>query len=302
MLFNDKKLNDTLLDLSRRLRLPESFLPIVEHIYQPLAEIIVNQAAKSPDTTFISINGCQGSGKTTLTLFLKAILEQRFEKSAAIISLDDFYLKKKERLELSQIVHPLFVTRGVPGTHDLQLMEDTIGKLLGSQQVSLPVFDKLSDDRLEQNQWIKQAPAQVVLFEGWCNNSPAQDNEALVNPVNELERVEDKDGKWRTYANDMLKKYNQQVFNKADIKLMLLAPSFDNVFRWRKNQEDKLALDSENSHRQVMDSSQLKRFIQHYERITRHSIEYMPQHVADLVVPINDAQQLTEIRVNNHGV
>ena len=106
MLFNDKKLNDTLLGLSRRLRLPESFLPIVEHIYQPLAEIIVNQAAKSLDTTFVSINGCQGSGKTTLTLFLKTILEQRFEKSAAIISLDDFYLKKKERLELSQTVHP----------------------------------------------------------------------------------------------------------------------------------------------------------------------------------------------------
>lgn len=300
MHLNDKKLNDTLNDLITQLRLPETFQLIVENIYLPLSEILNNHANAVSKTTFISINGCQGSGKTTLTTFLKAILEKYFDKSVAIISLDDFYLKKHERVELSQTVHPLFITRGVPGTHDLALMEDTIGQLLHSHPVNLPVFDKLTDDRLEPGQWIKQDPAEIVLFEGWCNSSPTQEDKDLVNPVNDLEREEDKDAKWRTYANDMLKKYNSNVFNSADVNLMLLAPGFDNVYQWRKNQEDKLAINSKGSDKKVMDSAQLKRFIQHYERITRHSIDTMPEEVADIVIPLSDKQHLTEIRAK-HG-
>lgn len=299
MNFNDRQLNKSLQDLIAQLRLPETFQPIVEQIYLPLSEILNNHANQASGTTFISINGCQGSGKTTLTIFLKTILEKAFGKSAAIISLDDFYLKKNERIALSKKVHPLFVTRGVPGTHDLELMTDTIGQLLEASPVMLPVFDKLMDDRLEKKHWHNQAPAEVVLFEGWCNNSPAQDESALINPVNELERNEDQSAKWRSYANDMLKKYNQNFFNDADIKLMLLAPGFENVFQWRKNQEQKLALDNKESNKKIMNSAELQRFIQHYERITRHSIEHMPEQVADIVIPINDAQQLTEIKVRN---
>ena len=277
MNFNDRQLNKSLQDLIAQLRLPETFQPIVEQIYLPLSEILNNYANQASGTTFISINGCQGSGKTTLTIFLKTILENAFGKSAAIISLDDFYLKKNERITLSKKVHPLFVTRGVPGTHDLELM----------------------NDRLEKKHWHNQVPAEVVLFEGWCNNSPAQDESALINPVNELEQNEDQSAKWRTYANDMLKKYNQNIFNDADIKLMLLAPGFENVFQWRKNQEQKLALDNKESNKKIMNSAELQRFIQHYERITRHSIELIPEQVADIVIPINDAQQLTEIKVSN---
>lgn len=300
MHFNDKKLNDTLNDLISELRLPESFRFIVENIYLPLSEILNNHANAESKTTFISINGCQGSGKTTLTTFLKTILEKGFDKSVAIISLDDFYLKKHERIQLSQTVHPLFITRGVPGTHDLGLMEDTIGQLLSFQPVNLPVFDKLIDDRVEPDQWIKQQPAEIVLFEGWCNSSPAQEEKDLVSPVNDLERDEDKEAIWRTYANEMLKKYNSNIFTKADIHLMLLAPGFENVFQWRKNQEDKLAMSAKSTDKKVMDSLQLKRFIQHYERITRHSIETMPKDVADLVIPLSEKQDLTEIRVK-HG-
>ncbi len=299
MYFDDKKLTDTLNDLITQLRLPESFRPNIENIYLPLSEMLNNHANAETKTTFISINGCQGSGKTTLTAFLKTILESRFGKSVAIISLDDFYLKKHERVELSQTVHPLFITRGVPGTHDLGLMEDTIGQLLDAQAVSLPVFDKLTDDRLEPVQWIKQEPADMVLFEGWCNSSPAQHDDNLLEPVNELERDEDREAIWRIYANDMLKKYNENLFDRADINLMLLAPGFENVFQWRRNQEDKLALDSKGTEAKVMDSYQLKRFIQHYERITRHSITAMPDRVADIVIPLSEKQQLTGIRIRD---
>ena len=38
-----------------------------------------------------------------------------------MLSLDDLYLPKAERLRLARDVHPLLATRGVPGTHDVAL-------------------------------------------------------------------------------------------------------------------------------------------------------------------------------------
>ena len=54
------------------------------------------------------------------------------------ISIDDFYKTQKERLNLSKKVHPMLATRGVPGTHDVQMMlnffkkqkETTLRKLI----------------------------------------------------------------------------------------------------------------------------------------------------------------------------
>ena len=38
------------------------------------------------------------------------------------ISIDDFYKTRKDRLALSKKIHPMLLTRGVPGTHDIDIM------------------------------------------------------------------------------------------------------------------------------------------------------------------------------------
>ena len=50
---------------------------------------------------------------------------------------------------MSKKIHPLFLTRGVPGTHDVSLINNTIKKLKKKKfkTVLIPKFDKSIDDR-----------------------------------------------------------------------------------------------------------------------------------------------------------
>ena len=55
------------------------------------------------------------------------------------MSLDDFYLPRAERVDLAKSIHPLAITRGPPGTHDVETLVDVIKK-----------FNKALDDRLKK--------------------------------------------------------------------------------------------------------------------------------------------------------
>ncbi|MEY4952978.1 MAG: hypothetical protein RL299_1402, partial [Pseudomonadota bacterium] len=173
--------------------LPSTFL---NHIRAALP------AARKP--LVLGICGAQGSGKTTLVSALAAALEAE-GVAAASVSLDDLYLTRAERLELAQTVHPLFATRGVPGTHDVALGLATLDALERGEAVPLPRFDKGNDDRAPMESW-PAAPkgVQVLLLEGWCLGARPQGPEALAQPVNALEAEEDPDGRWRAHANTAL--------------------------------------------------------------------------------------------------
>ena len=70
------------------------------------------------ETLFLGLSGGQGAGKTTVVGILKIILKKYFKRKIETVSIDDFYKTLKERIQMSKRVHPLFKTRGVPGTHD----------------------------------------------------------------------------------------------------------------------------------------------------------------------------------------
>ncbi|MDI6623654.1 MAG: FAD-binding domain-containing protein, partial [Brevundimonas sp.] len=114
----------------------------------------------------IAVVGAQGSGKTTLAREAAA----RF--GAAQISIDDVYLTRAEREALAREVHPLFVTRGPPGTHDLALLQGLIDALSTAgpdDQTLIPDFDKRGDDRRPRERWraFRGRPS-AVLFDAWC--------------------------------------------------------------------------------------------------------------------------------------
>jgi len=280
--------------LIKELRLPSSFKETMQGIYAPLIELVLSQ--KQNDVLFISINGAQGTGKSTLTLFLKQLIEAEFQHRVAAFSLDDFYLTRTQREDLSQQVHPLFITRGVPGTHDLDLLASSMESLLDGQGCSIPRFNKAIDDRYDKSDWLNvNKPVDIILFEGWCNNSPVQTAEELIKPINELEANEDKQGIWRHYCNDMLAQYHSRIFSRADMCIMLKAPDFEHIFEWRRLQEQKLREDARpGQHDRIMNDEQLKRFIQHYERISRHTLETLP-NTADVVLPVAEDHSITEI-------
>lgn len=285
--------------LIEELRLPAGFEANIDNIYLPLSRIILDEIQQRP--ILVSINGTQGSGKSTMTRFLKDILEEELQTDVAVMSLDDFYLRRDDRVRLAETVHPLLQTRGVPGTHELPLLESVLDSLSHEQPCRIPVFDKATDDRKPESDWITiDTPGPVILFEGWCNNSPVQEDSALVEPVNELERDEDADATWRRYVNQQLKDYHDRIFGRTDLCVMLRPPDFECVYRWRSLQEQKLRDASEHNRDddRVMDDAQLKRFIQHYERLTRHSLQHLPAQ-ADVVIPVDAEHRLTGIKVTD---
>ena len=71
---------------------------------------------KKGKTLFLGVSGGQGSGKTTVTGILKIILKKFFKRQIHVSSIDDFYKTLEERNKMSNKIHSLFKTRGVPGT------------------------------------------------------------------------------------------------------------------------------------------------------------------------------------------
>ena len=231
----------------------------------------------------VGVCGSQGSGKSTVCKTLTTRLTRSGLK-VANLSLDDLYLPLAERETLAKHVHPLLRTRGVPGTHDTKLGVHTLHALAHGGQVSLPRFDKSIDDRRPKADWdVLEGPAQLVLFEGWCVGARPQTLEALDQPVNALEANEDVDGRWRRYVNDALGGEYQRLFAQIDVLVLLAAPSFDVVLKWRTQQEHELRAQTTGDSSGVMSDAELVRFIQHYERLTRHILIEMPGR-ADLVI------------------
>ena len=283
--------------LIKQLQLPPDFIRIVDEIYIPLARAVINK--KSVEPLFVSINGAQGTGKSTLTRFLKLIIESEFACHVAEFSLDDFYLTRKQRVQVADKIHPLFGTRGVPGTHDINLIESTLSNLCDRKVTEIPRFNKATDDRCAQSEWTRLiTPVDVILFEGWCNHSTIQQTDELLEPINELERTEDPDAIWRNHSNEMLKEYHQRIFNFADLCIMLQAPDFESVYGWRKLQEAKLRESTRPTEQaRIMNDKELARFIQHYERITRHTLDHLPK-LANLILPITSGHKMTRIQYN----
>lgn len=229
----------------------------------------------------LGLCGAQGSGKSTLA----AALARQFPDTA-ILSIDDLYLPRDERLRLAGNTHPLFAARGVPGTHDVPLGIATLSALRAGRQVRLPRFDKSRDDRLPEHEWPLSPPRpRLVVFEGWCVGARPIPND-LRPPINRLERDEDPDATWRRHWNAALAADYPPLFAAIDKLALLAAPSWDVVLGWRREQETALRPGPAR-----MDEAALARFVSHYERLTRHILHEMPAR-ADLVIPLADDRSI----------
>ena len=266
-------------------QLPASYIQTVEQWFLPLAEQLLRKASTSREALLVGVSGCQGSGKSTLASLLVLLLKEMMGLNAINLSIDDFYLTYADRQMLARTVHPLLATRGVPGTHDVDLALNTIASLREPGRVAIPRFNKAVDDRVPQEQWpVILAPVDVIVLEGWCLAVPAQQEEALSQPINALEAKEDPEGRWRRHVNTQIETAYSRLYGMLDYLIMLKAPDFAKVFEWRQNQEDKLAAkQGAGSTNRIMSREQLHRFIQHYERLTRHMLCEMPAR-ADVVV------------------
>ncbi len=243
--------------------------------YIPISFWIEKKYKEKGSTLFLGLSGGQGSGKTTITGIIKIILKIFFKRNVCIASIDNFYKTFYKRNMMAKQIHPLFKTRGVPGTHDISLIKIFFNNLKKNKfkAFRIPKFNKSTDDRMDKKYWPKiTRKPEIVIFEGWCVGAKSQSNSLIKKPVNILERKEDKRFIWRKFVNKKLKKEYKKIFSKIDHFIFLKVPNFNMVFKWRLLQEVKLKKRS-HLNKKIMTYNQIKRFIMFYERITLQMIK-----------------------------
>ena len=215
----------------------------LKKIYIPISFWIENKYKKKGETLILGFSGGQGSGKTTVSGILKIILKKFFKRKLHVSSIDDFYKTLNDRDKMSHKIHPLFKIRGVPGTHDINLVKKffNIIKKNKFEKIKLPRFEKAEDNRTKKKYWfnIKQKP-DIVILEGWCVGAKPQSNSLIKKSINTLEKHEDRDLIWRKYVNKKLKKEYKQLFSMIDHFIFMKIPNFRMVLKWRLLQENKL--------------------------------------------------------------
>ena len=276
--------------------LPLSFREVAIKHYLPLADQVKTWSEYTKGTYFLGLNGGQGTGKSTLAALLALILREHHGLSTVVVSLDDLYLPKATREELAEQVHPLLQTRGVPGTHDMELALELFEHVVQGRAVEFPVFDKAVDDRSSQLTNPVAAETDIFLFEGWCVAACAEDS--VSEPVNDFETQYDPDGLWRQYVNGQLAGHYQTLFGYLNHLVMLKAPSFECIYTWRGLQEQKLAMRVQKEGGEssgVMSEEELIHFISHYERLTRHMLEEMPLR-AGVVIELAEDHSVSGVK------
>ena len=255
----------------------------------------ISKKADKKRPYFVGLAGGQGTGKTTSSSLIKIILTKYFKLKVFKISIDDFYKTRKERVALSKKVHPMLMTRGVPGTHDVEMMLNFFKKVKSKnfKKIELPNFNKAIDDRSPKKNWykIKERP-DIIIFEGWCVGAKAELSKNLKKPINYMEMSNDKKLVWRNYVNQQLKTNYRKLYSQLNCMIYLKAKNFNLLQKWRLKQEHKLWLKTKkSSSHKIMSKGDVINFMQTYQRITENMFKKMPKY-ASIVLNLNSNHQI----------
>ena len=264
----------------------------------PICFWIANKT-KNKKPFFVGLAGGQGTGKTTTSSIIKIILEKYFKLNVFKISIDDFYKTRKERILLSKKIHPMLLTRGVPGTHDINLMLNFFKKVKNKKFKSfqLPNFNKAIDDRFAKKYWynIKKKP-DVIIFEGWCVGAKHEKKSSLNKAINSMERIKDPKKVWRKYVNHQLKQKYKDLYSQLNCLIYLKAKNFSLLQKWRLKQENKLWLKSKKtSKHKIMNKDDVISFMQTYQRITENMFKKMTNY-ASILVNLGSDHQINSVK------
>ncbi len=255
----------------------------------------ISKKAEKKKPYFVGLAGGQGTGKTTISSLIKIILSKYFKLNVFRISIDDFYKTRKERINLSKRVHPMLLTRGVPGTHDINMMLNFFRKVKNKKfkRLKLPTFNKAIDDRFNKKKWydLKDKP-DVIIFEGWCVGAKSEKNNSLKKTINSMEKAKDQKQIWRKYVNQHLKSKYKKLYSQLNCLIFLKAENFNLLQKWRLKQEHKLWLNSKRkSNLKIMSKGDVINFMQTYQRITQSMFRNMPKY-ASIILNLNSNHQI----------
>ena len=156
----------------------------------------------------------------------------------------------------------------------------------------MPRFDESLDTRLAPSRWrpVARKP-ELVILEGWCIGVPPQGSAALAKPVNLLERDEDRSALWRNWVNEQLTQHYVPLWQRLDRLIMLQAPAYAIVARWRDEQERALR---RRTAPRALSVAARRRLLMHYERLRRQALKTLPAR-ADLRIVLDEDRRVRRL-------
>ncbi len=248
----------------------------INQISSKLTDILIRQSKKNDSPFLVGVAGGQGSGKSTLCASLSRIFTDRTIPHI-VLSLDDFYFSKQKRQEISETVHPLSKTRGVPGTHDTKLLITVLKNLTaenGKPCVRLPRFSKVDDDLSRRDTWtVYQERPRFIFLEGWCIG--VRPDFVRSSPETPWEKQNDQYGIWKSWSRQECLKYIT-IWDSLNYLILLKQKDFQQVVKNRWSQ------DLENFERAGKKPSrskeEIREFCAHYESWTLAIWQNLPQY------------------------
>lgn len=221
-----------------------------ESFYTPLIDFYIrDRQKKNRDVYIIGIQGPQGIGKTFFANLTKNVLERRGYR-VETISIDDYYKPHSERLEISRKYsgNPFYeISRGMPGTHNHELLFETIKKARDAKNFHIPKFDKsLISGRGDVAKGNKKVNTKLhfLILEGWCINMPSGAQEFLSSIknnryANQIFESLDPEREHFKVVLEFVEKY-QKIWHFLDNKTFIFGKNMSWTTSWRKDQEEEL--------------------------------------------------------------
>ena len=235
----------------------------------------------------IGLSALPGCGKTTLGQWIEAAA-QVLGLSLQVVSLDDFYFDA-DRLDAAMLGNPWGVPRALPGSHDLELLQDCLLHWRQGQEVLLPCFDKSKrHGRGDRSGW-RHCDADLLILEGWfvgCRSGedPAVAELHLETPLTSEEL------RWRRKLQPVLADY-EAIWSDFDQLWQLRANDFNAPLLWKRQQEETLQKQRGVS----LPDSELERFIRMI--LCALPSSSFQQMRADVVVEVDPDRTLRRIHL-----
>jgi D-glycerate 3-kinase len=168
-----------------------------------------------------------------------------------------------------------FESRGLPGTHDVNLVIKVLNDLKHRRTTRIPQFDKLlcngKGDRLETYREVDGSQLDVVIIEGWFLGFP------------HLPSITDR-------INTQLKDY-EQIYEYFDAFIQLKCPDYRLAYRWRQEQETQ---SSNAENRQGMNEDQVRKFVDKFIPCYEKYLDNIRDFEQTLVIEIDKERKFVK--------
>ena len=242
----------------------------------------------------IGLSALPGCGKTTLGHWLEQAASQ-LGLPLQVVSIDDFYFEAV-RLEQAMRGNPWAVPRALPGSHDVQLLHQTLCRWKRGENVELPQFDKsLRQGRGDRCGW-RSCSAQILVLEGWfVGCQPLPQNVSIELGCEHLSPpIRSEELNARVHVQEELCKY-QKVWAELETLWQIKAGDIRSPQIWKRQQEDQMLREQG----VALDSVTLLGFI----RMILAAIPPLSfdQIDADVCVEVGPDRRLRQLKINKRS-